>query len=947
LLPLPKKISSRAEWLRAAWMGCLVALFVFLASPKAYANNHLVVDEETPDSVPLSGHLHIWAGEKKPLDELAESLSFFSLWPDLTLRLSSVPGMNHSSVLMMNLTNRGAEKRSLVVVHPHATLDRLQMICLSDGKVTCRYLAGNDFPFKARPLSHRHFVYPVEMAPGETMTILLEAEGVMEDLYRDIALWDRQAYFEKTDSLLIVQAIFFGALLMLFVSNLFLFGFVLEASYLAFSLFILSVLVRTVALNNIFFEFLWPEYPSLQHAAIFLFSMAVTVFFFFFAVTYLGIHRARGVFWRIFQGYFLLAALFAVYGAVSGWSMEGIRIWILLTLPFFVLLGFHSLWLLKQKNRNARFFVPAYLILSAGYLLAAGDYRFFANLALNASADWSRLLFIAFLSIVLALRVGKERYQMQLAQAENQAKSDFLARMSHEIRTPINGVIGMVQLMLETPLSSKQKHYADVINHCGKTLLNIINDILEFAKIEAGKLTCDQVSFNLDTLILNNNALFWPQIRARQLEYHSSIDPQIPHHVLGDAARLQQIFNNLFSNAIKFTEHGSIRFQVRLLGIERGLARIEFSLRDTGIGMTDEEMARVFIPFSQASPATSRLYGGSGLGLSITRQLVELMGGTITVHSEQRIGTGFRVEIPFPIDRDAELQRREQQKIVAGKRVLVLSGQGQDKDLLPAILRDWQMKVEFFSSPEHAMATLLEMAEGDADVFCLSAQLLEGLRPDQRRRLEPFANKTLIYDFRFQGKNVLLGWEAFSILRVPFSFQQLLEQVTACLQLYGRRKQDMALAAEGSYHSRSDLRILVAEDDATNRMVIRAILKKLEIHHNIVSNGQLAVEHFRTAPDGYNLVLLDCEMPVMDGYQAAREIRAFEVSTGRKPIPLVALTAHVLPEYEERCYQSGIDLVVAKPIDIQQLTAAFDRLVQVAPEPLPSPLDENSKSQTP
>ena len=139
----------------------------------------------------------------------------------------------------------------------------------------------------------------------------------------------------------------------------------------------------------------------------------------------------------------------------------------------------------------------------------------------------------------------------------------------------------------------------------------------------------------------------------------------------------------------------------------------------------------------------------------------------------------------------------------------------------------------------------------------------------------------------------------------------------------------------------------MAEDDATNRMVIRAILKKLEIHHNIVSNGQLAVEHFRTAPDGYNLVLLDCEMPVMDGYQAAREIRAFEVSTGRKPIPLVALTAHVLPEYEERCYQSGIDLVVAKPIDIQQLTAAFDRLVQVAPEPLSSPLDENSKSQTP
>lgn len=919
---------------------------LIMGSLCSHADNHVYFDTQSPDSIRLQDHLYQWIGEEQPLASLVEHIQFFALWqavnPNHALGLDDTKPVR----LMLNITNPSQTRQELLLVHPHTTLNNIKLIYLSDGQIIQQYQAGNSLPFNERPITHRFFLFPVTIEPAQNITILIEADGILDNFITDFSLWKRSAFFERTDTQLIISSLYIGALLLFAIYNALLYAGVREISYLMFALFAFSLLIRALVENNFLFEFVWPNVPMMQNMTLVLSIVASSMLHTLFIMSYLSINKQKPKLLKAYQAFLLSLTVLIIYQAINGWPLSSISFLVMLAIPFSIFVWGSTAWLITQGSKNARSLLIAYTLLITVELWAMDGHLFEAKLPLNQKADLAQLLYIVILSFALSMRIGESREKAHIAYAKNKAKSDFLAKMSHEIRTPINGVLGMAQLLLETPLSRKQQHYADVISHCSKTLLNVINDILEYSKIEAGKLECEHTPFNLDALLLSNNALFWSQIQNKHLQYKFWIDPNIPHHLIGDPARLQQIFNNLFSNAVKFTDTGTIKLDVRLLHIDTNssIAHIEFCLKDTGIGMNEDEIARIFLPFSQASSSTNRYYGGSGLGLSITKQLTELLGGTITVHSELRVGSGFSMELPFAIDTEAEYKRQESLTAFIGKRALILSDDVSEKDPVKITLRNWQIDTHCFTNIEDALAAMNKVPQDDFDVYCFSAYLLTGLHYEERALLQKVASKTLVYDHEFRpaASYYLHGFEGAHFLKAPFSLQQIQEQLSELLGLSLADGGKVAKANSTVFKPRSELRILVAEDDATNRLVIRAILKKLQIEHDIVANGLLVFERYKQTPDAYDMILMDCEMPEMNGYQAAEEIRSYEKQQKLKAIPIVALTAHVLPEYEARCYHSGMNMVIGKPIDIKILTDAFDQLCRD-----PHALTANNKSQTP
>ena len=935
--------TTKGEWVfRFSHLLCIYLMMTL--STVLNANNVVSIDRPA-EKIALAEHLYYWTGEKKPFTSLVEEIQFFALWKNVQPNKTSAFKDGQPVQFLLSIQNSGKERQEMLLVQPHSTLNSIKLLYVADSAIIERYETGNSLPFSTRPIPHRHFLFPVTIEPGQSISILIEVDGLLDDFFKDFSLWQRQAYFERTDTDLIFTSLYLGILLIFAIYNALLYAGVRESSYLLFSLFAFALLVRSLTENNLLFEFFWPGFPAMQNMTLIISIMLSSVFHTLFTMAYLSINKQKLTLFRVYI--FYLACHFAafIYQAINGWPLTSIGIWVMIALPFCLFIWFSSLWLATKGNQNAKPYLIAYTVLIVGEFFAIDSQLFVNKLPLNNQADIAQLLHIIILSFVLSMRIGKSREKVHIAYAKNKAKSDFLAKMSHEIRTPINGVLGMAQLLSETPLSRKQQHYADVINHCSKTLLNVINDILEYSKIEAGKLECEHTPFNLDSLLLNNNALFWSQIQKKHLHYRFLVDPNIPHNLIGDPARLQQIFNNLFSNAIKFTDHGTIRLDVRLINSNSNVAHIEFRIKDTGIGMTEEELSRIFIPFSQASSSTNRYYGGSGLGLSITKQLVELMGGTITVHSELRIGTGFSLTIPFEIDSAAEFERQKILPQFLGKKALVLSDDISEKDPIKTTLKNWQIDTHSFTNVEEALALMHETKEHDFDIYCFSTSLLSGLHYEEKAILQRVSDKSLIYDHEFRDSSsspFLHGFENAHFLKAPFSLQQVQDHLCEIFGFTESTSNKSTVANRTIFRPRSDLRVLVAEDDATNRLVIRAILKKLHIEHDIVTNGLQAADKYKQSPDAYDVILMDCEMPEMNGYQATKEIRYHEQQKRLRAIPIFALTAHVLPEYEKRCYDSGMNRVIGKPIDIKSLTDAFDQFCRN-----PESVNSNSRSQTP
>ncbi len=773
---------------RAQLWRCLASLLIGLVLPvHASAAGHLQV-ENPVTNIELGTHMESWC-DNDGLSTLAKARS--QHYTPLQRSRINFGYRKDACWFRVALENTGDTELPLWLQVDYAVLDNVDFF-LTRGDQVHAWHMGDTLPFSSRAVHLRTFTLPFTLSAGETRTLYLRVHTISSAMTVPLTLSGRDHFIEQQSSHEWLMGGFYGIAIGLFFYHLVLWLGGREHSSRFYMVHVACSTLYIACLQGVAHR-LWFADSVLPQAANHLFGYLTLLSGLLFARDFLHTRQwhwldrllltAVGI-----QVIIILALLVLPVGTVAP-LQGGVALG---TLALLLLIGLYSLY---RGHPQARIFVFAWgMFLLTVALLALGAYGVITlpGILNIIGVQLGLVLQQVLLSFGLAYRLRslkQETLQRQQdiarAQAENDAKTDFLAKMSHEIRTPMNAVLGLAELMRGTRLDGTQRNYVDTIYSAGNSLLNVINDILDFSKISSGKLELEISSFNLHRLLEDCLMIFHANAEQKDIRLVSDWDSSLPEWVRGDQTRLRQILLNLLSNAIKFTEHGTVTLRAEAARTRSPDTLLLYcQVADQGIGMSDEELAMLFQSFQQADSSTSRKYGGTGLGLAISRQLAELMEGRLEVHSEQGHGSTFTLSIPL-------------------KR----------------------------GAPQH----------------------------DDGPGSTPLPSQT------------------------------------------------------------NPLHVLVVEDNAVNQMVIGALLKQLSVKTTLTSSGLEALallEDRKLAPD---VILMDCEMPDLDGYQTTGLIRELETRENRPHTPVLALTAHASNEHRERCFASGMDDHISKPVTLDQL----------------------------
>ena len=873
----------------------LALLLVSLASISARANTGLVLDSSVTH-LRLNGQLQYFEDTTQRLrvEEIAQQLHAFR-----TYEKESVNEGYSSSAWWFSFQVYNNEQTSihwwLDVNYP--LLDEIEVYELDParGSIVSIAQTGDTHPLASRSVKTSDFVFPLQLQPQREYRYLVRV-STAGTVNVPMELRSGTAFIEYYGDQRLLTGIFHGGAFFLMLYNIGLLVAMRERLYLYYVLYVVSFLLTTFTATGVGFEFLWRDQYWIQSGAMPITVTLCCIFGILFSRNLLALSERSPTLYRVSQYIHVVNLLVLVLSVVLPYTY-GVRVSMaatLITVLFALIIGAHGM---LTRFALARIFMLAWTALLASatvFVLTAAKIIESSPLSIH-SLQLGSSIELLLLSVALADRISQLKKQKadveSVANAEqfaNRAKSDFLASMSHEIRTPMAGVLGMAELLGNTSLTHEQKQYLETMQDSSRSLLDIINQILDMSKIEANRLELEVIDFKLEAVVEDAIKVFYAKRQHTPVRFETMLDPLTPATLKGDPTRLRQVLINLIGNAYKFTEKGSITLSVR----PEGAQKIHFAIIDTGPGIAESALHRIFEHYSQETSSTARTHGGTGLGLSICEQLVTLMGGEIGVQSQPGAGTTFWFTLPVATTTSESMlatkgiDSRQHLHLFSNDLALQRQIGLWCKHLnLTLEVNRWPNATDQVEKLMILSDDIVQLRQSASILACkVPSHLLARRRTDAEQTEFPATELPLLPR---QFLNILLN-----------------RQVEA--------NEPIAKAAEDTGPI-SIKRVLLAEDNPVNAQVIKGLLKRLGVESDWCQNGKEAVEKLQLK--SYDLVFMDCEMPVLDGYEATRQIRA----GGNDKLIIVALTAHAIKEYVDQAYAAGMNDYLTKPIDLSTL----------------------------